>query len=408
MLTRRHSFYKDGSDGNCRTVARAKVVQLHKEAVPATPSTNPTFLSSQSKVNPVFSPNTLLFSYVRSDTANNGPNLVKSETKTRRKLKLFNEQQNLASSREAGGNVQNTNGSDSAPDDSMQPIVTVSQQCAPSQVDLNSSDENYPPCDSEAPFQSYASDIAGKLANDKQSAPATNQALPPLQHKPQLKAQKSDDRWREIRSPPKLVLARQSVARRSPRIARQFSEEKPVESTTVGPLDQFVIRTPTPVKKVKQNCSPLLTSCRKTSPNGDHIQKWPRKKRISANTPPSHHVKRRKGNVYEKEGLSRDSMRLPAKISDCLRVSEPGDSPGIEMDEFVKSWSPRKSQNVKSTRSTSADNPRDIGVLSTSQPLPTPTRWTSPRQRHTGTLYRAPVGSGKSFIPMVLLDEHSE
>ena len=93
MLTRRHSFYRDGSNENCRTVTRAKIVHLRKEAVPPTPRVDEFLFSSSAKKNSLFSPKSLLFSNVTSSSQNEigFQNANCKIAKTRRRLRLNSE-----------------------------------------------------------------------------------------------------------------------------------------------------------------------------------------------------------------------------------------------------------------------------------------------------------------------------
>ena len=93
MLTRRHSFYTDGSNDNCRTVTRAKIVHQHKEAVPPTPRIDSAVVSSLSKKSSIFSPKSLLFSNVNSNPSKSSSQESAGVTmaKTRRRLRLSSE-----------------------------------------------------------------------------------------------------------------------------------------------------------------------------------------------------------------------------------------------------------------------------------------------------------------------------
>jgi len=94
MLTRRHSFYTDGSYENCRTVNRAKIVHQHKEAVPPTPRIDSSVVSTSAKKSSIFSPKSLLFSNVSSSQKHSSSYDSISPVnmlKTRRRLRLNSE-----------------------------------------------------------------------------------------------------------------------------------------------------------------------------------------------------------------------------------------------------------------------------------------------------------------------------
>ena len=266
MLNRRHSFYRDGSGENCRTVARAKVVHQHKEAVPPTPQ--PSQCSCADQKGNFVSPKSLLFSYAGSRKTRSCMSDGVALGKTRRRLNLtscdtsavpfslFNEKEASDSSISSGwADGDKSTGSEIVFVERTNRDITPFQSYVSGHVTSSASDENLiVDCASsrikEAPLFAPESSVA---VDNKTVSPRT----PHCSHK----------------------------VRRSPRLASHLSSLSTTPpNVKVGPLDNFVVRTPTPTKS-NQARARQFSSLRKPSPDGDHIHKWPRRKRLSSLSP---------------------------------------------------------------------------------------------------------------------------
>ena len=156
MLTRRHSFYKDGSNEQCRTVSRAKIVQQHKEAVPPTPRIDQALLSSSSK-NQLISPKSLLFSNVSSTRSQSTPKNTDAGTvvKSRRRLRLNSESESRLSVLCSKKQNRTLSSGSSNSNFKVTPSKTQPKRV---KFSTSSTEQHSSLFDDELPFQSYKHD----------------------------------------------------------------------------------------------------------------------------------------------------------------------------------------------------------------------------------------------------------
>ena len=403
MLTRRHSFYRDGSYEKCRTVARAKVVQQHKEAVPPTPQLTQTSLASKirSKEKSFFSPKSLLFSYTGSsrDSKNS-----QEQSRPRRRLRLNSESQPVGSTPAL---------TSSSPSKTVQVASSSQKHCLKSEGDVDARVDDDQGVDVDAlhieealspPFQSYLADplpISPVKASVTLPSDSTC-ALPPLKRMQSVTHDSNHpiNPKERLMSPPKLILANRVGVRRSPRLASKVALSP--TASQVGPLDQYVVRTPTPNKQARPSRPRSITGSRRPSPIGDHIRKWPRKKRLSNSSPKT--LERRQKLEMDEKAESHDCR---AAIKETLNLSCSGVSPGVDLENFLERISPRKQRSNASLNS-KKEIIKDMELFPIDDSTKTFQRWTSPRSKRSGTLYRAPVATKESFVSMVLLHDEPD
>lgn len=398
MLTRRHSFYRDGSYEKCRTVARAQVVQQHKEAVPPTPLlAQPVFASNiKNNEKSLISPKSLLFSYTGSNRESKSS---QEQGRSRRRLKLVSDSTPVVSSPLVSSVSEMVNvASDLQQVSKLKPaeVESDSETVFPDAKSTQSK-ENSPP-----PFQSYLDDTDSMSPEKKQASPPIKKVSlpPPLKRMPSVKrdcSEANNNNYNDqFMSPPKLVMGHQFVVRRSPRLIGRVSSSP---NQKVGPLDQFVIRTPTPNKPPKQTRSHSTSRTRRPSPIGDHIQKWPRRKRLLSASP--NVLKRR-----PKLEVEADTFPSGSSIKDALTPSCSDQlSPGVDVESLLEHFDPTTNKRNLKQKQTSEDILSDMGVFPIGESEQTFKRWTSPRTKRSGLLFHAPVATKKSFVPMVLLKD---
>ncbi|XP_076801440.1 uncharacterized protein LOC143445921 [Clavelina lepadiformis] len=515
MLTRRHSFYGGGIKGKSRTVARAEVIQQHKEVAPPTPADKPSLIATKEKNNAsMASPRSLLFSYSSSGKNNTVSVDGKTSTKShhfRRKLNLLTDSPHnsfpkmSATPSSAVGLTDFASKNDAKKPSKVNRSVLKSQSKSatseqpkvdPQSVNENS-EQNMPStpkqsklcsssrtpsksmqttavCDNvfvtpnkrppqknklktpttpleSLPFSSYQRvEPARKpeLQSIKLSADHVNPAseLPKLRHGISLQTDEKIPLGDVLRSPPQLVAAGSTICRRSPRFLKECKTESLPKIQSHGPIDKYVVRTPSPKFLGQTRKTPVSQSKRKPSPNGDHIRRWPRKKRISDNPSPGVIKKRRKREVFQKRNESSQASRTDhqseTKVNSCGGESpdlgiwivsdtnsnqrsqkvKPSDevSPGVEVNQLFTGIPHSECKFKTNTIETPKKNLgpdildemgvyplRDAGEVSTSAPF---ARWKSPRTRLKGTLFCPRLGSPTSTrrVPMVLLDDNQD
>jgi len=363
MLTRRHSFYRDDKSGKSRTVARAEIVQQHHEAVPPTPRPGSTGLQCDSaETSGILTPKSLLFSYSGATGAvASSKSGAPGSLRSRRRLHLTTEEtpDKLTGSDDAstsqpvaelpgatsldllpdrGEHLDATQdaqpsalceraGEDSSP---VQPTLLKTStfdperqeadfrealSCTtPSKLNTCMDLPATPPTPVLLPFSSYSADSNGSrnggsslarlMSQAKSEPPATADHL----KKTGPEVSNNDGRAESSLGDALVTPVKETGPLSCQAQIRDGDNPASVDEAnkTVGPIDQFVIRTPTPAKR---KCARVPTpssveSVKKPSPNGDHIQRWPRRKRVLRNPSPVLISKRRK--------LSQDSCKLDA------------------------------------------------------------------------------------------------
>nr|CAB3262172.1 uncharacterized protein LOC100178337 [Phallusia mammillata] len=439
MLTRRHSFYRDDVGGKSRTITRAKIVQQHKEAVPPTPQLARSSSLSHTKPaeDSLISPKSLLFSHAKQS---NAPASVRS----RRRLQLVSAE--LPKQKSPSSTRKNLFSGEEAVTSSLTvvvssaatcPSVTSSSACVTSNVEKGigealvyttptkfetSFEPASPTQPARLPFSSYQGVEAETHVDNSNRPPAVVKANPVQQVHRQTAVPAVEIQKTPIKTP-----------RRSPRL-RSNSKDPPIIASPargdvlrqIGPLDNYVVRTPTPAKRQRQ-VTPTSTSRRKPSPNGDHIQKWPRRKRILASrSPHANHKRMRHENSVDdsvfaflqedgvsplpsvKEPVPTDSPDLGVYIvssnDNCRqRISQipqtcDGESPGVEMSDLFR------------RRLLEASVPLNDIAVTSDKVSPTMKGISHPGGLCSATLFQARVGSPSSsrHIQMVLLPDDCE
>ncbi|XP_078490107.1 uncharacterized protein LOC100178337 [Ciona intestinalis] len=439
MLTRRHSFYRDDAGFKSRTVARAEIVHQHNEAAPPTPSVS-RLKNSTSDAAPIvpFSPASLLFKYTSSGQRKMERKCVTEQPqRTRRRLQLVPTTLEAEDLKPIAKNLFATNLSPEKPSipttissasisDLISSPLVIKNHKQPSKVVDATTDHTTTPA-IPTPFAAYQENTIDEVF----SSPVK---LPPQKtpQKEQIPCVQNLPSFSEALTPPN-----KRIQRRSSRISQNVS---PTPTKMTGPIDSFVIRTPTSCKKPQSRCPPppsLLK--RKPSPIGDHIQKWPRKKRLnsSPNNPSKRIRKEKLEKIFDFDLDSSQILPSNKEFSNTTEiqhtpVKSPIDSPdgvyiisGNDNQQMIRRFpmnpvsnvdqnehlnhpnpSPCKRAVTRRTPSKFLTNYEDIGVRPFGE-LPLSTRRMSPRKRLGSTLFHAKIGSPSSSkcIPMMLLHD---